>query len=180
MVENPVAHLIGEIEAHTAVFQLVHHAQTLTVVRKIRRIAFLQYVFSGMSERRMAEVMSERGGFRQILVERESAGDGARNLRDLQGMRQARAVMVVLRTKEYLRFVHQPPKCLAVDNAVAVALELRARRTRCAQLLTAFRILTETGEFRKKHPFPFTCHLRNGHENLPTVMRHRKHKTPHS
>jgi hypothetical protein len=49
----------------------------------------VERLFAGMRERRMAHVVNQREGFGEIFVESQNAGDGAGNLRDLDGVRQA-------------------------------------------------------------------------------------------
>ncbi len=81
-----------------------------------------------MSERRMTEVMGERNRLGQILVKPELARDRARDLRDLERMRQPRAIMIALVRQKNLRLVSQTPKGGRMQNPVAVALEGAARR----------------------------------------------------
>ena len=82
------------------------------------------------AERRVAEVVPEADGLGEILVELERAGDRAREPRDLERVRQARAVMVALRAQEHLRLVFQAAERFRVRDAVDVALEARAHLTR--------------------------------------------------
>ena len=76
----------------------------------------------------MAEVVRQGDGFGQVFVEAEAARDGAADLGDFQGMREAGAVMVVGLGDEDLRLVHQPAKRGGVDDAIAVALVEGAKR----------------------------------------------------
>ena len=87
----------------------------------------------GMAERRVAEVVSERDGLGKVLVQAQGASDGARDPRRLERVCEPRAVVISLWIDEDLRLVLQAPEGLAVDDAVAVALE------RCAE--TAFLLL---------------------------------------
>ena len=91
----------------------------------------------------MAEVVTERDGLGQLLVQPQHLGDAARDLRDLERVRQARPVVIAGRREEHLRLVLQPAKGLAVNDAVAVALEHRANRIRrlVAQAAAAGRAL---------------------------------------
>ncbi len=79
-------------------------------------------LLAGMAERRVAQVVRQGDGLGQILVESEPAGDGSADLRDFEGVRQARAVVVVGLRDEHLCFVHEPPEGGGVDDAIAVAL----------------------------------------------------------
>ena len=76
----------------------------------------------GVAERRVAEVVGQADGLGQHLVELERARDGARDLRDLERMRQAGAVQVALVVDEDLGLVHQPAERGGMHDAVAVAL----------------------------------------------------------
>ncbi len=78
--------------------------------------------------RGVAEVMGERQRLGQILVEAEGPGERARDLRDLERMGEARAVMVALVLQEDLRLVLEAAEGGRVDDPVAVALEFAARR----------------------------------------------------
>src|SRR5207245_2320303 len=76
--------------------------------------------------RGMAEIMGERQGFGQVLVETERAADRARDLRHLETVRQPRAVVIALMVDKHLRFVGESPERGRVDDAVAVTLKRRA------------------------------------------------------
>src|SRR5258706_5744445 len=78
-----------------------------------------------MAERCVAQVVTERDGFGQLLVQPQHFGDRARNLRDLERMREPRPVVIAGRREKHLRLVLQPPKRLAVDDSIAVALKRR-------------------------------------------------------
>ena len=100
--------------------------------------AFVQRILAGVAEGRVAEVVRERDGLGQVLVQFQRPGDGATDLGDLDGMRQARAVEVALVVHEHLGLVLQAPKRRAVDDAVAVALVFGAvRRARLGILPAA-------------------------------------------
>ena len=49
-----------------------------------------------MAERRMAEIMAVGRRLREILIELQPAADRARDARNLERMRHARAVMIAL------------------------------------------------------------------------------------
>src|SRR3954463_766483 len=81
-----------------------------------------------MAERRVSEIVAERNGFGELLVEAQHLGDAARDLRDLEGVRQPGPIVVAGRREEDLRLVLEPPERLAVDDPIAVALERRPDR----------------------------------------------------
>ncbi len=79
--------------------------------------------------------MHQRQRLDQIHIQVERRGDGARDLRHLDGVRQARAEVVGVAAREDLRLVLQPPEGAGVNDAVAVALKriaVRMRRLRIA------------------------------------------------
>ena len=76
---------MAEIQAAPCFFQLVHHAKALLIV--VERACHLpQRPLSGMAEGRVAEIVTEGNGLRQILVQGERPGDGPRNAGHLQGV----------------------------------------------------------------------------------------------
>ena len=76
-----------------------------------------------MPERRVADVVAQRDRLGERLVERQRRGQGARDLRHLEGVRQAGDVVVALGVEEDLRLVLQAAERLGVDDPVAVPLE---------------------------------------------------------
>src|SRR5690606_36362445 len=89
---------------------------------------FVQRILAGMAERRMAEIMDERHAFGEILVKLQGTCKCPRDLRHLDGMRQARAEMIAVRADENLGLVLQAPESCRMDDAIAVALELGTGR----------------------------------------------------
>ena len=83
------------------------------------------HALAGVAERRVAEVVAERDRLGQLFVQPQHLGDRPRDLRDLERVRQPRAVVVAGRREEHLRLVLQPAERLAVDDAVAIALKRR-------------------------------------------------------
>ena len=94
--------------------------------------AAVERALAGMAERRMAEIVAERGGLGQVLVEAERAGERAGDLGHFQRVGQAGAVMVALVEDEHLGLVGQAAEGGRMDDAVAVAAELAAGRARAA------------------------------------------------
>ena len=86
----------------------------------------IERAFAGVAEGRMAEIVGERQRLGQILVEPERAGERAGDLRHLQRVGQAGAVMIALVIHEYLGFVLQPAERGGMDDAVAVAAKRAA------------------------------------------------------
>jgi iron-sulfur cluster assembly accessory protein len=110
------------------VLQRRDDAQGLRVVVEpaVSLQAGIQRPFAGMAERRMAEVVRQRQGFRQILVQPELPGQRAGNLRDFEGVGQPGAVMIAFVEHEYLGFVLQAAKGGGMDHPVAIAPERAA------------------------------------------------------
>ena len=139
VLDHALERLPGQIEAvelRVAALETGHHAQRLGVViepamRGERRI---QRLLAGMAERAVPEVVGERHGFREVLIQRERARRGAGDLRDLERVREARAEVIALVAHEHLRLVLEAAERGAVHDAVAVALE------RAAQRVVGFRV----------------------------------------
>ena len=83
----------------------------------------IQRALAGVTERRVPEVVRQGDGFGQVLVQAECARQGARHLRGLHRVRQARPVVVALVIDEDLGLVLETPEGARVDDPVAVALE---------------------------------------------------------
>ena len=123
---DAVAHFPRQVQPLAVVLQHVDDAQALLVVLEAAGHQRLQHALAGVAERRVAEVVAERDRLGQLLVQPQHLGDAARDLRDLERVREPRAVVIARRREEDLRLVLQPAERLAVDDAVAIALERRA------------------------------------------------------
>ena len=88
----------------------------------------VQRLLAGVAERGVAEIVGERQGLGEILVEAERAADRARDLRHFEAVGQPGAVVVALVIDEDLGLVVQPAERGRMDDAVAVALKRRAHR----------------------------------------------------
>ena len=123
---------VEAIESGIAALEIRHDAQGLGVVIEPTELgeAFVKRAFAGMSERRVTKIVSERQRFGEILVEAECARERAGNLRNLESMREPRAIVIAFVINEHLRFVGQPPERSGVDDPVAVPTEGIAGRAR--------------------------------------------------
>ena len=128
VARDAVAHFPGEIQPLPAVLEHVDDAQALLVVAEPAGHEPVDHALAGVAERRMAEIVAERDRLGQLLVQAQHLGDAARDLRDLERVRQPRAVVIAGRREEHLRLVLEPPERLRVDDAIAVALEHRPDR----------------------------------------------------
>ena len=88
----------------------------------------------------MAQIMTQRDGFRQILIEPQRTGNGAGNAADLNGVGHAGAIVVTFGAKKHLGFVHQATKCFAVDDAVCIPLITGTNITFFLGVSAAFRV----------------------------------------
>ena len=89
------------------------------------RHQFADDALTGMTKRRVPEIVSERNRLGEFFVQAQHLRDGARDLRDLERVCEAGAIVIAGRREEHLRLVLQPPERLAVNDAVAIALERR-------------------------------------------------------
>ena len=119
---------VEAVEARILALEPRHDLEALGVVVEaaVGRHGRGQRPLAGMAERRMAEIVGQRQRLGEILVEAQQAGDGAGDLRHLQGVGEARAVVVALVEHEHLRLVGEAPEGGGMHDAVAVALEGRA------------------------------------------------------
>ena len=82
-----------------------------------------QRALADVAEGRVPEVVAEGDRLGQVLVEPERARDGARHLPHLERVNEPRAVVVALGGEKDLRLVREAAEALAMEDAVAVALE---------------------------------------------------------
>ena len=136
VMRDAVAHLPGQVEARPIVLEHVDDPQALLVVVEAAGDQLVEHALARVPERRMAEIVAERDGFGQLFVELQDLGDGPRDLRDLERVRQPRAVVIAGRREEDLRLVLQPAERLRVNDAVAIALKRRPD--------VVFRLLAQT------------------------------------
>src|ERR1019366_10766078 len=83
----------------------------------------VQFLLAGVRERGVPDIVRQRQGLRQVLIQLQYLGHGARHLGHLNGVRQAVAEMIGEAGSENLGLGLQPPKGSGMDYAVAVPLE---------------------------------------------------------
>ena len=132
VLDHPLQGLPGQVQADEggiAALQHRHHPEGLGVVVKAapRRHLPFQLVLAGVAERRMAQVVRQSHGLGQVRIQLQRRGHRAGDLRHLQRVGQAGAVVVALVRHEHLGLFLQAAKSGGVDDAVAVAGEGRAR-----------------------------------------------------
>jgi hypothetical protein len=88
----------------------------------------VQRFLSGVGERRVPDIVSQRQGFGEILVQSKDVGQGARDLGDFDGMGQAIAEMIGQAGSEDLGLSLKPAEGTGMNYAVAVALKSIAVR----------------------------------------------------
>ena len=103
---------VEAVEIGVAALEPRHHAERLGVVVEaaVAGQAAVERALAGVPERRVAEIVGERRGLRQILVEAERTGERPGDLGDFERVCKARAVVVALMVDEYLGLVGEPAK----------------------------------------------------------------------
>ena len=99
---------------------------------------------------RVAEIVRERQGLRQILVQAQHARYGTRDLRDLETVRQARAEVIAFMGDENLGLVLQAAEGGGMDDPVAVALEGAAGRAFGLRIKAAAGLVGPGREWRER------------------------------
>ncbi len=90
----------------------------------------VQFLFTGVGEGRMADVVAERERLRQIFIQGQHRSYRTRDLRDFDGVRQPVAEMVGNAGRKDLHFILQPAEGAGVNDAIAIALEFVTVRVR--------------------------------------------------
>ena len=128
-MKDPVTHRVRQIEPAPLPLQGVHHPQRVAVVAKAppRPLAqrLVQHLLADVPERGMPQVMPKPDRLGEVLVQPQRPRRRPRDAAGLEGVREARPVVVPLRRDENLRLVLEPAKRLGVDDPVAVTLEWR-------------------------------------------------------
>ena len=99
--------LIGQVQPCPALLQHLDDAQALGGVREPAGHELVEDALAGVAERRVTEVVGERDGLGQFLVQPQHLGHRAGDLRHLERVRQARPVVIAGRREEDLRLVLQ-------------------------------------------------------------------------
>src|SRR5712692_672158 len=152
MLDDAFTHLKREIETgkiEIALLEMLDDSQSVEIVIERATVGthqFVQLALPGMPKRRMADVMDEGESFREIGVESKRGGHGARDLPDLESVRQAIAKMVGEASGEDLGLRFQAAESARMDNAVAVSRVFIAVRMR------RFRVAAPAGFFRGHRP----------------------------
>jgi hypothetical protein len=97
--------------------------------------AGIERLFSAMSERRMAEVVSQAQCLCQVLVQPQRAGHSTADLGYLDGMGEADPKMIPVRRNEDLSFVPESAESDRMDDTVPVALKCVAGTARAPVVL---------------------------------------------
>ena len=188
VVQNAVAHLRREVEAPPAVLDALHYAQALLVVAvqkpaaplavarahrrraAVARQAARQRLLAGVPEGGVPQVVAQRDGLGQILVEPQRAGDGARDLGHFQRVGEPRAVVVALGGQEHLRLVGQAAERLGMEDLVAVALEVVAQDVGGGRAVAPLAFRRARGVLGQKLPFALLLVLAmdDAHGRLPS------------
>ena len=133
VMRDPLADLLGEVQAQAVTLELLDDPKRVLVVPEVpaeaRFEAFVEHLLAQVPERGMTQVVAEPDRLDEVLVQAQSPGDGARDRRHLERVCQTRPVMVPAGGHEHLSLVCQAAKGLAVDDPVAVALKRRAQGT---------------------------------------------------
>ena len=130
MLRHPFQGLPGQVQAVEAVIAVLQGRQDayglgVMVEAAVWRHRLIERRLPGVAERRMPEIVGQRKRLGEVFVHTEDAADGARDLRHLQAVGEARTVVIPLVIDEDLGLVLQTPKRRAVDDPVAVALKGR-------------------------------------------------------
>src|SRR5687767_8082859 len=145
MTAYAVAHFPGQVQTAAVVLEDIDDPQALLVVAEPARHQRIEYALTGVAEWRMTEIVAERDRLGELFMQLQHLGDRAGDLRDLQGVREPRAVMIAGRCEEDLRLVLQPPERLAVNDPIPIVLKRRADVVFGLGMQTASRIRAAGG-----------------------------------
>src|SRR5262249_31712014 len=91
---NAVPHLPREVEPPPIVLEHVDDTKALLIVIEATGHETVDDPFARVAEGRVAEVMTQGNGFRQLFVQAEDLGYRARDLRDLERVRETGPIVI--------------------------------------------------------------------------------------
>ena len=122
MPTDAVEYFDAEIESGAVFFQLFDNPQALGDMAKSSGNQSGENLFSGVPKRRVPEIVAESDRFDEVLVERQSPGDGTGDLRNFQRMGQAGPVVIPFRRQKDLGFIFEAPKRFAMQDTITINL----------------------------------------------------------
>ena len=123
VLEDAVAHFDAQIQPHPVVLQHLHHAHRLVAVMKTARDQLSQGALTRVAKRRVPQIVAHGNGLGERFVEAQGARDGACDLRHLEGVGEAGAVVIARRREKHLGLAGQATERFRVQDAIAVVLE---------------------------------------------------------
>jgi len=126
--ESGFIHEIQTREIWVWVFEYFDNSQSLPVVLETSEFCHkvVEGIFTGVSERRVSEVMGERYCLGEAGVQAEVFCDGSCNLSDFDAVSKSGSVVVVESRGEDLCFSFESSESGAMNNSVTVSFEVGA------------------------------------------------------
>src|SRR5439155_10971381 len=125
-----VPNFLREVQSGAVLLDLLDDADALLVMAKAVGQELPEQLLTDVAEGRMPDVVAHRHRLDEVFIETKAARHRAADLRDLERVRQAGAVVVADGREEDLRLVLEPAEGLAVDDAVPIERERGSRRRR--------------------------------------------------
>src|SRR2546423_9145381 len=97
---DPVPHLFGDVQTSTVHLDLLDDAHALLVVPEAVREELTEKLFADVAKGRVTDVVPHRHRLDEVFVEAQGPGHRAPDLRDLERVRESRAVVVADRSEE--------------------------------------------------------------------------------
>ena len=134
VVEDPVAHLRGQVQPLSVLFEHVDDPEGVLVVAEPAPESLLELPverrLACVPERRVTEIVAEPDRLDEIFVQAERAGDAPGDAGRLDRVRDPGAEVVAAGVDEDLRLVPEPAERLRVHDPVPVTLERRPQPAR--------------------------------------------------
>jgi hypothetical protein len=150
VLEQPLAHLPRQVQAGEAwipLFEFLDDAQALAIVLEPAEILHqpVEHRLALVAERGVAEIVRQRNGFGEVLIQPQRTGDIARNPGNFHGVRQPRAEVVAGAVEKDLGLIFEAAEGARVNHPVTVPLVMRAPFGRCFMVLAPARVGAELG-----------------------------------
>jgi hypothetical protein len=116
VLDDPLAHAERQIQAamcgvtELKVFDNAERMKIMVKPSSMPAQTLVERPLTGMTKRRMSDVVDQRQSLRQVFIQSKLRSAGARNLRHFDGMGQAAAKVIGGPDVEYLVFTGKPAK----------------------------------------------------------------------
>ncbi len=118
-----IERVLRQVQASATALQAIEDPDRVQIVAEALRKTFRQRLLTGMPEGAVSDVVSERDGLSEILIEIERSSHCSCDPGDLERVCKARHVVIADRSDEDLSLVGEAPERFRLEDSFAVHLK---------------------------------------------------------